>query len=397
MPKPVYALYNKQCCPIPIDKPMTVAGTPKNIDELLSTGEYVMQPKKNGIFVQVVCINASEIHIFTRNLDKETGFFYDCASQFPHIRHWAQGLTPYTIIQGELYIPGKRPNYVSNVSKMEKWKAIHHQAEKCPRARLYIFDITMLGWRDMKNFPYEDRYRILSEIYASQRKERGTIELAETYTITATFMEEAKKLMDAGEEGVVFKRKKMRYRPGRYGYDKWDMFKFKRAYDGIDCFISKIFREARTHIPEELDGKYTDEEGNIVSRVETLGAVSGVELSVMDNEGNIIPVVNLCTSPKFTLPLELAQKIYDDPEGYMGQVMSIRANVNPKAAPASLLPRKEGVFTDNLLQNPVVTRLRYDKMATDCTMEGVLDILYGGKVPFPDPKGRLSGKYQKDS
>lgn len=372
-----HCLYDKRYCPIPVDKPMKIATPPEDYIELMESGDYMLQVKKDGFFVQIVAISPAEIHMFIRNIDRKTGFFRDVVEYFPNIRHWAQYLPPYSIVAGEIYFEGQNGAGATKILNFTPKEARKRQndRERGKRAQLWLFDILMLGWRDLRNFPYVERFKALAELAQNTYDERGSIHLAETYTGRHLYRK-FQEILDRGEEGVVVKKRTSRYKPGLGS--KREVFKVKRFYDDIDCFISDVMFfnwddccSAGEWGKKESYFKYYYDEDDWTFYDE-MKVPLALELSVME-DGKPKKVGRLSIK-NGGIPYNLSRKIYDNPEDYIWQALTVRAD----RAGVSPIDRDWWYITHCRFG-----RFRYDIFAEDCSWDKLAEQL---KLDEVDPK-----------
>ena len=161
---------------------------------LLPSGpDWTYEVKWDGYRAQVVK-NGATVSLVSRNLKRIT-------RQFPTVADAAAHLAPKTaLIDGEIVAldPAGRPSF----------QALHHSATSGFSLVYYAFDLLHLNGRDLMHAPLEERRAALRDAVAG-----SVVLLSEPLPGTPRQIEAAVRRLQL--EGVVAKRRRSRYEPGR--------------------------------------------------------------------------------------------------------------------------------------------------------------------------------------
>lgn len=206
-------------------KPM-LAEMAYEISEVLAEhgGKTAFEYKFDGARIQIHK-RVSQVQIFSRRLT-------DVTNSLPDIVMLASSRirANEVLLEGEVVAVGAGEKPLPFQDLMRRFRRVHEisQVAREIPLRLYLFDLLYLNGKSLVDTPYDERWRLLSEIcdesLLAKRIVTGEISVAED------FLKEALK---AGHEGVMAKSLKSNYTPGVRG-KKW--FKIKPA-DHMDLSI----------------------------------------------------------------------------------------------------------------------------------------------------------------
>jgi len=187
-------------------------------------GKTAFEYKFDGARIQIHK-RGSQVKIFSRRLTDVTDSLPDMVTlASSRIR------ANEALLEGEVVAVGAGEKPLPFQDLMRRFRRVHEisQVAREIPLRLYLFDLLYLNGKSLVDTPYEDRWRLLSEIcdesLLAKRIVTGDVPTAEE------FLREA---LDAGHEGIMAKSLKSNYTPSVRG-KKW--FKIKPA-DRLDLAI----------------------------------------------------------------------------------------------------------------------------------------------------------------
>ncbi len=185
-------------------------------------GTVGVQPKYDGLRVQIHK-NASQVSIFSRNLESMTEMFPELVAAASRLR------VKNVILDGEAiaYDPDSE-EYVpfQETTARRRKEGIEEMAARVPM-RAFVFDVMFRDGSDLTPLPYERRFEIVKELL---RKSETLIPAPLTTTDSAEVL--TRELLDnisRGLEGVVAKRLDSPYQAGARNFN-W--VKLKRNTSG---------------------------------------------------------------------------------------------------------------------------------------------------------------------
>lgn len=189
--------------------------TDASLKKACNSGEYFGQLKKDGCWYQFEK-HKNHSYLFSRSASKKTGLQAEKSENVPHIIQALDCLPPYTILIGEIYYPGGSSKNTVEIMGCLPAKAIERQNGKWGQIHYYLHDIIMYDGVDLvrNKVNNEMRYKILQKIYELHNLSNYSfIELAEAWE--DNLYERVGIALDAGEEGMVIKKKTGIYEPGK--------------------------------------------------------------------------------------------------------------------------------------------------------------------------------------
>lgn len=189
--------------------------TDASLKKACDSGEYFGQLKKDGYWYQFEK-HENHAYLFSRTASKKTGLQAEKSDNVPHIMQALDCLPPHTILVGEIYYPGGSSKNCTEIMGCLPAKAIERQNGKWGKIHYYLHDIIMYDGVDLvhNKVNNEMRYKILQKIYELHKlSDYSFIELAEAWE--DNLYERVGIALDAGEEGMVIKKKTGIYEPGK--------------------------------------------------------------------------------------------------------------------------------------------------------------------------------------
>lgn len=362
-------------CDFKIYDPMLVGAKPKNYRDILKNEKVIGSVKKDGYFYQLVKEN-NQVYLFSRTVSKVTGIYAEKIENTPHLKEWAEKHLPNgTVLIGEIYYPGGTSKDVTKVMGCLPDKAIERQANDFGLIHFYLHDILKYNGEDfvLNQVDYSHRYSNLCKYIDIQTPLIPEIEIADCYDNTYIDLEDkAYRLIEQGEEGMVFRTESGLYLPGKRR--PAIMWKQKQETDTIDFVISKILEPELDYTGKQIetwpywmrpsDGakfQIKPEKGRVqiddtwipITKAAYYGWGGSFELSAYDNEGNLVPVGRVSSG----ITDAMKENAGANPARYIGAVAEIEAMSLDKE--------------NHTLRHPRLIRVRDDKDARDCKLEEI--------------------------
>jgi DNA ligase-1 len=294
-----------------------------------------------------------DIRIFTRRLD-------DVTNQFPEVVGYVKWHTKgkdFILDSEAVGFDRKNGKYLpfQNVSQRIKRKYdIKKMAEEFP-VEVNVFDILYYNGKSMLNEPFEKRHSLLKKVIKSEAKK---ITVAKSLITSKNKEVEKfyKEALNAGNEGIMFKRLDAPYKPGaRVGY----MIKFKGKQEGLDLVITgaEWGEGKRAHWLSSFTIACIDENGNFLE----IGKV-GTGIKEKSEEG-----VSFEELTKLLRPLIISEK---------GKTVKLKPKVVVEVAYEEI--QKSPTYASGYaLRFPRFTRLRtMDKAPEDASTLDYINKLY---------------------
>jgi len=179
-------------------------------DEVLATGQYVLQPKLDG----VRCV-ASKDGLFTRKGEKIIGV--------PHI---AEGLAEFFTnndiqLDGELYLHSVDFNELSGNIRREPENDSEEQAENRAKIKYFVYDI-------ISDDPYRDRFEVLTMLCSSFPDKVYNLVGGVVHSRTEIETKHDNFVV-SGYEGAILRNIEAPYQPGKRTRDLLKVKKFEDA------------------------------------------------------------------------------------------------------------------------------------------------------------------------
>lgn len=353
-----------QCIP-----PMKIWKLPENKEymfaEICNSGDYFGEKKVDGYFYQFEKTSNGDMYLFSRTTSAVTGILSEKIECVPHIQEALSCIPNGTIIVGEIYYPGKTSKAVTSIMGCLPEKAISRQ-EKQGYIHFYMHDLLRLGDKDLTSLGALDRYQNLVKLYNEYSlEEYDFLELAEG--IMDNLQEYTANLLDAGEEGIVLKKKDAPYTPGRR--PAWHTIKIKKM-DYIDAICIGFCDATKEYTGKEVETwpywSIIDPLGNELKTDSSRYGFAGwkpitkghyydwktaIRIGAYDKNGNIKEIGTVASG----LTDELREDFSINPDKYLNKVVALQC--------------MERDSKEQTLRHAFFKYFRDDKEPQDCTLD----------------------------
>lgn len=333
------------------------------LPEICSSGDYFGQLKKDGNFYQFV-VSSDDSFLFSRTESVTTGLLTEKVDNVPHIQNALSKLPKDTIVIGEVYYPGKTSNEVRSIMGCKSPLAIKRQKGEYGWIKFFIHDIVYFNGVSLVNKGAWERYKFLKAVFDKlELGASGHIELAEAFE--DNLFERAGAALEAGEEGMILKRKDAPYVPGKK--PAWSSIKIKKV-DYADVICTGF--EAPTHIYEgteletweywehSLTGELVKGQLHFdqsflrpVTKPYFHGWCGSITIGAYNEQGQLINIGSVSSGLTDTLK----EKMKQEPNKYIGQVCMCQVME----------------MFEQALRHPIFKGFRDDKNAKECTLESI--------------------------
>ena len=368
-------------------QPMKINKLPKGKEDMLPqicrSGEYFAELKKDGYWYEY---EKSEdgAFLFSSNTSVATGVLTEKSANVPHIMDALKILPNGTVIIGEIYYPGGSSKDVTPIMGSLPDKAIERQNGKFGKLHYYIHDIIYYNGIDLRQYGAWIRYQILKLIYAKHSLESYS-EFIELATAVTENIEDAIHMaLDAGEEGMVLKKKTSPYYTGKRS-PVWETIKIKKTdtcdailigycaptkyYDGkLDVQVNyggadakswpywvceHLLEEKRIPIGEEMVIKDIGYRTMPVTKAYYYGWITSIKIGAYTNSGKIEEIGTVSSG----LTDELTAAFATEPTKYIGKTVEL----------AGMEKNSE----EHSLRHFYFKRFRDDKPADQCLIDEI--------------------------
>lgn len=344
------------------------AGKEDKLSEVCENGDYFLEEKVDGAFYQFVKTQ-NYSYLFGRTVSRKTGLLTEKSANVPHIIDALSTIPADTVIVGEIYVPGGTSKDVTSIMGCLAEKAIARQKDK--PIHFYLHDITFYNGEDVTALGAEDRYDLLHKLWDEcGLAQYSFLRLAEK--VTENLEQTISDILARGGEGAVLKKKDAPYTPDKR--PAWSTIKIKQM-DSIDlvctgfCWPTKEYtgKELETwpywvkmiDIPEfgveelSMSCKYGEEGWQPVTKYYAFHQYSAIKIGAYDDNGELIELGTVSSG----LTDEMKQNMSEDPELYLGRVVSLDCMSIDKGS--------------KTLRHPVFKAWRDDKNPEDCKISEV--------------------------
>lgn len=343
------------------------AGKEYMLSEVCSNGEYFLEEKIDGAWYQFVKTDNFS-YLFGRTVSKTTGILTEKGGNVPHIVDAFSCLPAGTIIIGEIHVPGGTSKDVTHIMGCLSAEAIRRQ-QKEGNIHYYCHDILAYDGVSLVNEGAETRYRILQAIWNLHSLDSyDFLRLAEK--IEENLEAEVSRILKAGGEGAVLKKRNAPYTPGKR--PAWDTIKCKQM-DSIDLVITRTIEPTREYTGKDIETwPYweTTDQSSIVPIVDNvchygengweavtkpyyLGWHTSIGIGAYNDEGKLVELGTVSSG----ITDEMRRQMTETPENYVGHVCSLDC---------MSIDRKE-----KTLRHPVFKCMRDDKNPHECLINEV--------------------------
>ncbi|OGM79134.1 hypothetical protein A2382_02770 [Candidatus Woesebacteria bacterium RIFOXYB1_FULL_38_16] len=198
-------------------------------------GEVAIEPKFDGLRLQIHFQKNKPTKAFTRNLN-ETSWM------FPELESIGQKIKANSAIfdceaVGLSENSKKMVNFQTTMTRRRKHEVLSH-SQKTP-IRFQVFDLLFLNDKSLLHLSYEERRKLLKEIVTDKN-----LLIVDEYLVTSSpevITQKHKEWIKKGLEGIIVKQVNSEYVPGRTGW-RWVKMKEEeqskaKLKDTVDCII----------------------------------------------------------------------------------------------------------------------------------------------------------------
>lgn len=337
--------------------PMRYGNKPADSRVLTSweSGEWVAQEKKDGAWYQLEVTDDGEIYLFGRTVSKKTGEYTEKIANVPHIESWATYLPHGTILIGEIFVPGGKSNDVTKIMGCTPENAYTRQfksKEYGGPIHYYIFDCIRYRGKSLLEVPFIDRYEEYLEYQIGDLFDfEEYVELAPLYR--DNFEEHLQNIFAAGGEGMVFKKKDCKYRPGKRTSALTESYKYKEHMDSIDLVCMSLEEPTKEYTGKELKSWQYWENDKPVTKPYFYGWKNAMRLGAY-KDGKLVEVCRVASG----LTDEDREDMALHPENWLNKVIEVECM---------------SITKDGALRHPVFKRVREDKGPDDCLWDEIFN------------------------
>lgn len=347
--------------------PMLIWKLPDNkkdkLSEVCESGDYFLEEKIDGAFYQFVKTEHYS-YLFGRSKSIKTGLLTEKSANVPHIVEAFDCLPKETILIGEIYVPGGTSKNVTSIMGCLPQEAIKRQ--KDAPIHYYVHDIIYFDGENLMDKGAEERYNILQNIWNTYNFASFDF-LRLTVKVEDNLEEELSRILKAGGEGVVLKKRDYPYVCGKR--PAWSCIKVKQM-DTIDLVCMGFCEATKEYTGKELEtwpywiidasseaACMTDicqygEEGWIpITKYYFYGWPGAFKIGAYNNDGELIELGTVSSG----LTDEIRQDMHDNPDKYIGRVAHFDCMSLDRV--------------NHTLRHPVFKGWRDDKDAKECTIE----------------------------
>ena len=338
-------------------------------------GTWFAQLKKDGALYMYVKGLGGENYLFGRTVSKKTGLLTEKSANVPHIIEAFHDIPNGTIILGEIYYPGKTSKDVTSIMGCLPQKAIERQNGTYGPIHYYIYDCLGYNGTSLLNYDNWTRYQVLRAIWKHDIVVGSVIpwalELADA--VDEEIYTSIGKALDAGEEGMVVKKKTAMYEPGKRPQT---MLKAKQV-DFIDAVIIGFKDPVVSYTGKEIEDwqywvnpdndsrypigcyydKYLIEESGAfytpVTKHYYYGWKNAIEIGAYDSTGQLKSIGTIASG----LTDFLREDMSLHPEDYLYKVVSIQCMMKDNK--------------EQTLRHGFFISLRDDKNKEECKLEDI--------------------------
>ena len=344
------------------------AGKEDKLSEVCENGDYFLEEKVDGAFYQFVKTQ-NYSYLFGRTVSRKTGLLTEKGANVPHIIDALSAVPADTAIVGEIYVPGGTSKDVTSIMGCLAEKAIARQKDN--PIHFYLHDITFYNGEDVTALGAEDRYDLLHKLWDEcGLAQYSFLRLAEK--VTENLEQTISDILARGGEGAVLKKKDAPYTPDKR--HAWSTVKIKQM-DSIDLICTGFCSPTKEYTGKELETwpywvkmtddprfgveelsmscKYGEDGWQPVTKYYAFHQYSAIKIGAYDDNGELIELGTVSSG----LTDEMKQNMSEDPELYLGRVVSLDCMSIDKR--------------NKTLRHPVFKAWRDDKNPEDCKISEV--------------------------
>jgi len=227
------------------------AGKENKMSEVCSNGEYFAEEKIDGAWYQFTKGTGGQEYLFGRTTSRVTGLMTEKGQNVPHILSALNCLPNGTALIGEVYFDGGTARDTVTITGCLPQEAVRRQNNPKGKGliKYYVHDIIFYDGENLMGTGAFDRYAILQAIW--QKYELSKFPFLRLATIVETGIEEeVSRILAAGGEGMVLKKRDAVYSPGKR--PAWSAIKFKQM-DSEDLVCTRTIAPTKEYTGKELD------------------------------------------------------------------------------------------------------------------------------------------------
>ena len=345
------------------------AGKENMMSEVCENGQYFAQEKIDGAWYQFTKGVNGEKYLFGRTISRVTGLMTEKGGNVPHILEALDCLPNGTAVIGEIYFPGCTAKDTVSIMGCLPTEAIKRQQSGRGPIHYYVHDIIFYDGINLMSTGAWDRYRILQAVWQKLELQKYDY-LRLATSVEDRIEDEVSRILNAGGEGMVLKKRNAVYSPGKR--PAWSAIKFKQM-DDTDLVCTRTIPATREYTGKEIETwpywehatpdvivseisiscMYGEAGWEPVTKPYAFGWHTAIGIGAYDDNGTLVELGTVSSG----LTDEDKQAMGERPEEFEGKVVSLHC---------MSIDKKE-----KTLRHPVFKSWRYDKNPHDCKINEV--------------------------
>lgn len=336
-----------QCGNFQVPHPMKYQSKPSamKIKQAFNSDDWFMTEKKDGAFFQLIKNIEGDIGLFSRTISRKNQEYVNKIDNVPHIKEWAEFLPNDTILVGEIYVPGGKSNDVTKIMGCTPKNAQVRQYKTDAYGgplHYYVFDMLKWAGENLCNVDAYWRVKRYIDYECLDLFDDPYVERTELFE--DNFEEHLKDIFSKGGEGAVFKRRDMKYEPGKRPAT---CFKYKEHLDSVDLVCIGVEDPEYYYTGKEAETwPYKDDDGNLITKASFYCWKNALRLGAYKDD-KLIEVGTVASGLTDAIKEDLAK----NPDDWIGSVIECEAM---------------SITKDGALRHPVFVRKRDDKNPSEC-------------------------------
>ena len=236
-----------------LHEPMLIWKLPKGkegmMSEVCENGQYFAEEKIDGLLYVYYKGTEGQGYLFARTISKKTGLLVEKGANVPHIMQALDCFPNSSIVIGEIYFNGCTAKDCVSIMGCLPEEAIKRQESGKGKIKFYLHDIVQYDGINLMTTGAWDRYRILQALWEKYNLSNYPfLRLAEA--VEDNIEDEVSRILAAGGEGMVLKKRDGLYYPGKR--PAHITVKFKQM-DDIDLVCTRTIPATREYTGKELE------------------------------------------------------------------------------------------------------------------------------------------------
>ena len=346
-------------------------GKESMMSEVCENGQYFAEEKIDGLLYVYYKGTEGQGYLFARTISKKTGLLVEKGANVPHIMQALDCFPNSSIVIGEIYFDGCTAKDCVSIMGCLPEEAIKRQESGRGKIKFYLHDIVRYDGINLMTTGAWDRYRILRALWEKYNlDDYPFLRLAEA--VEENIEDEVSRILAAGGEGMVLKKRDGLYYPGRRL--AWNSIKVKQM-DDIDLVCTRTIPATREYTGKELETwpywerrntglgerfialtcMYNNQEEGWepVTRPYALGWHTSIGIGAYDDDGKLVELGTVSSG----LTDEDRSGMGNNSDDYIGKVVSLHCMSIDRASRS--------------LRHPVFKSWRPDKNPQDCKLSEV--------------------------